>query len=98
VRSPAGTRGRWFLADVNAPGQRRLFGRPGGRFAKDARRALEQSLRQAVALKHRHIGTEHILLGVLSLPQPPLQHLLAAHGVSYEQARQRVVQALHPTG
>jgi ATP-dependent Clp protease ATP-binding subunit ClpA len=90
----------WFVADTAAAPDRRLFGRRGGRggrrFGKEAKRVLEQSLRQAIALKHRYIGTEHILLGVLSLPQPPLPDLLAEHGITYEQARRRVLEALHP--
>ena len=35
------------------------------RFAPRAKKVLELSLREAVALKDDHIGTEHILLGVL---------------------------------
>lgn len=88
----------WFLADASGDQpERRPFGRlGGGRFDKDARNVMVQSLRQAVALKHRRIGTEHILLGLLSIPQPPLPDLLAAQGVTYERARQRVLEALHP--
>jgi ATP-dependent Clp protease ATP-binding subunit ClpA len=86
----------WFLADAATAPERRPFGRRGGRFDKEAKHVLEQSLRQALALKHRYIGTEHILLGLLSLPQPPLPDLLTAHGITYQQARQRVLEALHP--
>ncbi|MGI8576118.1 MAG: Clp protease N-terminal domain-containing protein [Egibacteraceae bacterium] len=48
-----------------------LSGRPqrmGGRrhfpFDREARKALELALREALALKHRHIGTEHVVLGL----------------------------------
>jgi ATP-dependent Clp protease ATP-binding subunit ClpA len=34
-------------------------------FAKEAKKALELALREALALKHNYIGTEHILLGML---------------------------------
>jgi ATP-dependent Clp protease ATP-binding subunit ClpA len=34
-------------------------------FAKEAKKALELSLREALALKHNYIGTEHMLLGLL---------------------------------
>jgi ATP-dependent Clp protease ATP-binding subunit ClpA len=34
-------------------------------FAKEAKKALELSLREALALKHDYIGTEHLLLGLL---------------------------------
>jgi hypothetical protein len=35
------------------------------RFTPRAKKVLELSLREALALKHDHIGTEHILLGLL---------------------------------
>ncbi len=91
----------WFLVDeaATAPDQRRgLFGRiGGGRFDKPAKQVLTESLRQAIALKHREIGPEHILLGVLATASPPLAGLLATHGLAYEQARDRVLDALRPT-
>jgi ATP-dependent Clp protease ATP-binding subunit ClpA len=34
-------------------------------FTRSAKKALELSLREALALGHRHIGVEHILLGLL---------------------------------
>ena len=34
-------------------------------FAKEAKKALELSLREALALRHNYIGTEHMLLGLL---------------------------------
>ncbi|MFF5206777.1 Clp protease N-terminal domain-containing protein [Streptosporangium sp. NPDC000396] len=34
-------------------------------FSSPAKKALELSLREAIALKHRHIGDGHILLGLL---------------------------------
>jgi ATP-dependent Clp protease ATP-binding subunit ClpA len=34
-------------------------------FAKETKKALELALREALALKHNYIGTEHILLGLL---------------------------------
>jgi ATP-dependent Clp protease ATP-binding subunit ClpA len=88
----------WFAGeDADRGGERRLLGRRGGgRFHPDARRALEQGLRQAIGLKHRHIGTEHLLLGLLALPRPPLADVLSAHGVTHEQARERVLDALRP--
>lgn len=34
-------------------------------FGPDAKRALELALRESLALRHAHIGTEHVLLGVV---------------------------------
>jgi ATP-dependent Clp protease ATP-binding subunit ClpA len=40
----------------------------GTRFAPEAKQALERALRAAIDLRDRHIGAEHILLGVLADP------------------------------
>lgn len=45
----------------------RWWGRRGGspRFTREAKKALEWALRTAIALGDRHVGSEHLLLGVL---------------------------------
>ncbi|NHC15676.1 Clp protease N-terminal domain-containing protein [Motilibacter deserti] len=45
-----------------------MWRRRGGHipFTKPAKSALEQSLRQALSLRHNYIGTEHLMLGLLS--------------------------------
>lgn len=40
-------------------------------FSPRAKRALELSLREALRLGHRHIGTEHVLLGILGDAESP---------------------------
>lgn len=40
----------------------------GVHFAAETKKALEISLREAIRLSDRHIGTEHILLGILRSP------------------------------
>ena len=40
----------------------------GVHFAAEAKKALEISLREAIRLSDRHIGTEHVLLGILRSP------------------------------
>lgn len=50
--------GRWMLGRGRRP-------RGDGRFGPRARKVLELSLREALRLKHRYIGTEHILLGLI---------------------------------
>ncbi|CAN5872414.1 MAG: Clp protease N-terminal domain-containing protein [Acidimicrobiia bacterium] len=37
----------------------------GIRFAAESKKALELALREAIRLQHRHIGAEHIMLGIL---------------------------------
>ena len=50
------------LRRVPAAGPSRR-GRP--RFSRPARKVMELSLREAVALRHNYIGTEHLLLGLV---------------------------------
>jgi len=65
----------------------------GGPFDQDGKKVIELSLREAVALgQGRDIGTEHLLLALLrqGLPEP-MRSLLAAHAVTYDDARQRIL-------
>ncbi|MFF3333657.1 Clp protease N-terminal domain-containing protein [Streptomyces sp. NPDC002888] len=52
-------------------------------FSRGAKDVLERSLRAAVARRDRHVGDEHILLSLTSLPGVPAE-VLADHGVTYE--------------
>jgi ATP-dependent Clp protease ATP-binding subunit ClpA len=63
----------------------RLFGHiPVERATK---KALELALREALALKHNYIGTEHILLGLIHTEDGAAHHILAAQGVRLAPAR-----------
>jgi ATP-dependent Clp protease ATP-binding subunit ClpA len=55
-------------------------------FARDGRKALQLALREAVALGHDYIGTEHVLLGVLN-GGGPAHDVLVARGVRLDVAR-----------
>ena len=55
--------GAGALDDAMRPRRRRGWGSTP--FTPRAKHVLELSLREAVALRHHHIGTEHILLGML---------------------------------
>ena len=61
---------------------------PGGHvpFAKEAKKALELALREALALRHNYIGTEHILLGLLH-GEGVAHDVLVARGVRLDVAR-----------
>ncbi len=54
-----------------------------------AKKALEASLREAVALNNRHIGTEHLALGLLSDDAGPVRAILARAGIAPDQATVR---------
>ena len=47
-------------------------------FTKPARKTLELGLREALALRHHHIGTEHVLLGLTRAADEPAAGVLRA--------------------
>ncbi len=58
-------------------------------FSRQAKKALEMSLREALGLGHNYIGTEHLVLGVLQVAEADaIIHLL---GVTAEEVRERVL-------
>lgn len=59
-------------------------------FDRGAKKVLELSLREAIRIKRRDIGTEHILLGLLHSETGAAQQILAAHGVTLEGMRAAV--------
>lgn len=63
-------------------------------FSPPARTALELALREAVRLRHRHIGSEHLLLGVLREGGGPGAAVLTEAGVNLDDLRRRVEMAL----
>jgi ATP-dependent Clp protease ATP-binding subunit ClpC len=58
-------------------------------FTPEAKKVLERSLREALRLKHKYIGTEHLLLGLLQTDEQLAADLFA---VNLELLRARVVQ------
>ncbi len=71
---------------------------PGGQipFTPRAKKVLELALREALALAHNYIGTEHILLGLLREPQGPAIEILGVAGLTPEQIRSEVLRLLPP--
>ena len=59
-------------------------------FTRGAKKTLENSLREAQALGHDHIGTEHILLGIVHDYEGAAAQVLAKHGASPEAVRAQV--------
>ena len=59
-------------------------------FTAAAKHALEQSLREAIGLGHRYIGSEHLVLGLLVDERGTALRVLAATGVSPTQDELRV--------
>lgn len=63
-------------------------------FANTATRSLEQALRKAQALKHDYIGSEHILLGLVSDEQGPAARVLRRLGLEAAALRERILDEL----
>ncbi|GAA4083538.1 Clp protease N-terminal domain-containing protein [Actinomadura miaoliensis] len=72
--------------------------RPGRRshvpFTKGAKKSLELSLRHALRLKHKSIGTGHILLGVLHDEDNPAVSILKTSGVDVDALRADVTRLI----
>ncbi|MER7441787.1 Clp protease N-terminal domain-containing protein [Micromonospora avicenniae] len=79
------------------PEPRRRWGRrryTGGPFSPRSKKVLELSLREAIRLRHKHIGTEHILLGLLREGHGLAALVLTEAGADLDDLRRRVEQAL----
>ena len=67
-------------------------------FTPRAKKVLELSLREALALKHRYIGTEHILLGLVREGEGLAMLVLTRLGAGPDAIRARVLDALRSAG
>ncbi|NJC86850.1 NDP-hexose 4-ketoreductase, partial [Planosporangium mesophilum] len=63
-------------------------------FTPRAKKVLELSLREALQLGHSHIGTEHILLGLIREGEGVAAQVLVKLGADLNLVRQRVIQLL----
>ena len=67
-------------------------------FTPRAKKVLELSLSEAMLLGHTHIGTEHILLGLLREGDGVGAQVLVGLGLDLHYARQRVIALLAGSG
>ena len=67
-------------------------------FTPRAKKILELSLREALALRHKYIGTEHILLGLVREGEGLAMLVLTRLGAGPQVIRARVLDALRSTG
>lgn len=67
-------------------------GRLGGHvpFDRSAKKSLELALREALRLGDRHIGTEHLLLGLLHTQTGAAHHILTGRGITLDAMRAAV--------
>lgn len=68
----------------------------GGRvpFTPRAKKALELSLREARALGHDYVGTEHILLGLVREGDGVAARMLEGMGIDHDRSREAVLRVL----
>ncbi|MDR3036662.1 MAG: peptidase [Kitasatospora sp.] len=64
------------------------------RFAEEARRAVALAGTEARRMRHDHLGTEHLLLGLLAQPQDPAARVLGGFGLDLAGGRRAVLRAL----
>jgi ATP-dependent Clp protease ATP-binding subunit ClpC len=67
-------------------------------FTPRSKKVLELSLREALALGHNYIGTEHVLLGLAAEGEGVAARILLDFGVSSDAVRDAVVRALSGMG
>ncbi len=102
LREPRGPGGRILgrlpLADIRKDFRDRAAGReklpksleiP---FSAETKLVLGFAAEEADRLNHRHIGPEHLLLGLLRADAPVARATLAAHGLRLDDVRQQIVE------
>ena len=67
-------------------------------FSESSKRVLQFAAQEADALKHRHIGTEHLLLGLLREEHSAAATVLGARGVRLSDVREKVSRLPAPLG
>jgi ATP-dependent Clp protease ATP-binding subunit ClpC len=67
-------------------------------FSPPAKKVLELSLREALALGHKFIGTEHVLLGVVAEGEGVAPRILLELGVTSVAVREAVIRKLSGIG
>ena len=78
-----------------APGDTATVSGPDLPYTRDAKRVLEHAMQEASRLQHSYVGTEHLLLGVLSVKGVSSEFLRAA-GITLDTARDEIVALLGP--
>jgi ATP-dependent Clp protease ATP-binding subunit ClpA len=80
--------------DLGGPSTRRQ--RPP--FGRGSKKALQLALREAVALRHNYIGTEHLLLGLARQEDRVVADTLGAFGIERAALRSAVADAARRAG
>ena len=82
--------------DRNLGGTAAGRGRP--RFSRDSKKVLELALREAIALRHNYIGTEHLLLGLVRCGDRVVTDTIAEFDLEPKALRAAVAEAVRKAG
>jgi ATP-dependent Clp protease ATP-binding subunit ClpC len=66
--------------------------------SRAAKKVLELALREAIALRHDYIGTEHLLLGLVREGDRVVRDSLSAFDIAPAALRSRVADAVRKAG
>jgi ATP-dependent Clp protease ATP-binding subunit ClpC len=99
-QTPPSARGLLDLARgaVDAWTRQRPPSQPFARFGDEARQVIVQAQLEARALEHNYVGTEHILLGLLTAGDGAATRALTNLGVSPERVRARLLEIVGQGG
>jgi ATP-dependent Clp protease ATP-binding subunit ClpA len=64
------------------------------RFTDAARQVVTLAQEEARRMRHDHVGSEHMLLGLLGQPETLSARLLAEHGLAYKKAHAALVRII----
>ena len=64
------------------------------KFSRDSKKVLELALREALALRHNYIGTEHLLLGLVRCGDRVVTDAIGAFDIGHRDLRAAVVEAV----
>jgi ATP-dependent Clp protease ATP-binding subunit ClpC len=65
-------------------------------FSPETKNILQLAMTEADDLNHKHIGPEHLLLGLLQLDETPAASILHRHGLTLQGARAQVARLSKP--
>jgi ATP-dependent Clp protease ATP-binding subunit ClpA len=91
---------RRSVEDSFGPGALDRRGAPAGHipFTRGAKKAIELSLREAIALGHKRIGTEHLLLALAREERCSAAGFLAERGIDRDRVRAEVLREIASGG
>ena len=67
-------------------------------FSEETKQMLNSAASEADRLGHNYIGTEHLLLGILSEPETAAGQILTAHGIDRAVVREEIARLTKPGG